>query len=1081
METRPWETIDNFGLGRLPARAYFLPSVGADGPDAASASLDGDWRFHFDPSPEAAPQGFESVDFDDSDWDAIPVPSHWQLQGYGRPHYTNIQYPIPLNPPFVPSENPTGSYRRAFRVPDSWKGRRVRLRFDGVDSWFEAFVNGVSVGQGTGSRLPHEFDVTDRLDFEGENILAVRVVQWSAGTYLEDQDMWWLSGIFRPVTLVSFPKTAIEDVTFDTALDSAYRDATLSIRVRVSGSAAALRGRTIRAELADADGRPVWSRPLAAPAFARGGVVTLAGPIAGAHLWNAEDPYLYRLVVSLRDAAGRAEMSASFAVGVRQVEIRGDRLLLNGRRLVFKGVNRHEFDTDTGRVPSYGTMLADILLLKRSNVNAVRTSHYPNDPRWYDLCDEYGIYLVDECDLETHGFGEVVQNVTDRPDWEAVCVDRMVRTVSRDRNHPSVILWSLGNEAGLGRNHFKMAEAVRALDPTRPIHYEGDHLCQVADVYSRMYPHVPECERICSGEGPDRADWMPDYDRLVREVNARPFMLCEYALAMGNGPGGIQEYWDMIWRHPKCAGAFIWQWMDLGLRSRTPDGRPFFAYGGDFGDTPNDGSFVCDGILFPDRTPSPALAELKQALQPIATERVGDTPLRLRLTNRLAFTSLDRYSAHWSLLADGEPIRSGTFALPALAPYASGEVGVPCDLPAEETRELWLVVSYRLATDTTWAAAGHEVGFAQFRLREAALGGPRPGRSRALPDVVRSWGGPRFVAAEEDPGRPGRSRALPDVVRSWGGPRFVAAEEDPGRPGRSRALPDVVRSPGGPRFVAAGDDFSLVYDSAQGVITRWTVGGRPVLDRGPVLNFWRAPTSNDGKGIGGRAQAEWRAHGLHDLRPRFGEPRLEQSRTQDPALVVPVRLGGPVVACAIEAELRYAVDARGRLSVTISGHPEGEWTCTWPRIGIELRLPLAYGRCEWYGLGPGETYADTCAAGRIGIWRAATDALWTPYVVPQENGSHFGTRAVRFADDRGRGLRIVADRPFCFGVNRYETKDVTEAMHPTDLVARDYYVLSLDIAQDGIGSASCGPRPAPPFTLNPAPFSFTWVLEPQTH
>jgi beta-galactosidase/evolved beta-galactosidase subunit alpha len=556
-----------------------------------------------------------------------------------------------------------------------------------------------------------------------------------------------------------------------------------------------------------------------------------------------------------------------------------------------------------------------------------------------------------------------------------------------------------------------------------------------------MYPHVRECESICSGKGPNRADWMPDYDRLVREVNARPFMLCEYAIAMGNGPGGLREYWDIIWKYPKCAGAFIWQLMDLCLRAKIPpppspsrgcggsapdrlpaDGRTFFAYGGDFGDTPNDGSFLCDGVLFPDRTPSPTLAELKQALQPVSTELDDAATLRLRLTNRLAFTGLDFLTAHWTLLADGDVIQSGALKLPAIAPYESDCVKVPCVLPADETRELWLVVSYRLAASSKWADAGHEVGFAQFRLRAAV---PRPAFIANMPPVAVSESG-------------------------WKG-RY---------------------------FAWTGTDFSLTYDAARGIISNWTDGGRPILERGPILNFWRAPTVNDGKEIGGHAQATWRAHGLHDLKPRFGEPRIAKSRKDGPSLIVPVHLGGPVVACGIDAEMRYAVDSHGRLAVTISGHPTGEWTCTWPRIGIELRLPLADSRCEWYGRGPGETYVDTCAAGRIGIWRDATDALHTPYVVPQENGSHFDTREVRFADNLGRGLRIVADKPFCFGVSRYETKNITEALHTTDLVPCDYYVLSLDIAQDGIGTASCGPGPLPQYVLHPQAFSFTWVLEP---
>ena len=708
METRPWETIDNFGVNRLPARASFAPAVGGNCPCEASASLGGDWLFHFDPSPEAAPQGFEAPDFDDSEWDTIPVPSNWQMEGHGHPWYTNVQYPIPLNPPFAPSDNPTGSYRRAFLVPASWKGRRIRLRFDGVDSWFEAFVNGESVGQGMGSRLPHEFDITDKLDFEGENVLAVRVVQWSAGTYLEDQDQWWLSGIYRAVTLVSFPKAAIEDVHFTTALDAEYRDATLTIHAAVSGASAALKGRKVFAELADADGRPVWTKPVSVSIPAKGGDVRLSGKIAGAHLWNAEDPYLYRLTVSLRDAAGRTEMSAAFNVGVRQVEIKGDVLLVNGRRITFKGVDRHEFHTDTGRALSRETMLQDILLLKRHNFNAVRTSHYPDDPRWYDLCDEYGIYLIDECDLETHGFGYTPKNITDHAEWEAACVDRMVRMVTRDRNHPSVIFWSLGNESYLGRNHYKMAEAARRLDPTRPIHYEGDYECKVVDVYSRMYPSIPECEQICAGKGPNRSEWQRNLETPVEAYNSRPFVLCEYVHAMGNGPGCVKEYWDVIWKNPKFCGAFVWEWIDHGIRTKTADGREFFAYGGDFGERPNDGSFICDGLVFPDRRPSPGMAELKQAMQPVATELADAATLRLKLTNHLAFTGFDQFTAHWKLLANGELLQSGTFDLPAVAPYASGYAQIPCVLPGDDPRELWVVVSYRLAADTPWAEAGHE-------------------------------------------------------------------------------------------------------------------------------------------------------------------------------------------------------------------------------------------------------------------------------------------------------------------------------------------------------------------------------------
>ena len=1030
MQTRPWETIDNFGVNRLPARATFSPAVGSGTPCEASVSLDGDWLFHFDPSPEEAPQGFEAPDYDDSDWDQIPVPSNWQMEGFGHPWYTNVQYPIPVNEPFVPSANPTGSYRRAFLAPAAWKGRNIRLRFDGVDSWFEVFLNGESVGQGMGSRLPHEFDITDKLDFDGENVLAVRVVQWSAGTYLEDQDMWWLSGLYRAVTLVSFPKAAIEDVSFSTSLNAEYRDATLAIRAAISGTSAALKGRKVWAELTDAAGKAVWAKPVSVSIPAKGGAVKLSGKIPGAHLWNAEDPYLYNLTVSLRDAAGRVEMSAAFKVGVRQVEIKDGILLLNGRRVTFKGVDRHEFHTETGRALSVDTMMQDILLLKRHNFNAVRTSHYPDDPRWYDLCDEYGIYLIDECDLETHGFGYTPRNITDHPEWEAACVDRMVRMVTRDRNHPSVILWSLGNESYLGCNHYKMAEAARKLDPSRPLHYEGDYECKIVDVYSRMYPSIPECDRICSGEGPDRTKWQRNLETPVDEYNKRPFVLCEYVHAMGNGPGCVKEYWDVIWKYPKFCGAFVWEWIDHGIRTKTEDGREVYAYGGDFGEKPNDSSFICDGLVFPDRTPSPGMAELKQAMQPVATEMADAATLRLKLTNHLAFTGFDQFTASWKLLANGAVIQSGTFDLPAVAPYASGYAQVPCVVPADDPRELCLVVSYRLAADTKWAEAGHEVGFAQFKLRDAV---PAAAPTAFIP--------PMAAAICEDCG---------ELMPAKDGERF---------------------------FVWAGRDFELVLDTAAGTIVSWTSGGRQVLERGPLFNFWRAPTSNDGKDIGGRAQQEWRNHWLNKLHARYGTPRIEKSRKTGPALVLPVHLGGPVVSCGINAEMRFAVDACGRLTVGISGHPTGEWTCTWPRIGVELRLPLADSITEWYGLGPGETYSDTCAAGKIGIWRNETDKLYTPYVMPQENGSHLDTRHVRFFDGTGRGLRVSGSKPFCFGVSRYETMDITEAKHQTDLVPQDYYVLSLDIAQDGIGTGSCGPRALPKYDLKPGEFEFSWVFE----
>jgi beta-galactosidase/evolved beta-galactosidase subunit alpha len=729
-------------------------------------------------------------------------------------------------------------------------------------------------------------------------------------------------------------------------------------------------------------------------------------------------------------------MSATFKVGVREVKIVDGVFLVNGRPVKFKGADRHEFHPDTGRTISTDTMIQDILLLKRHNFNAVRTSHYPDDPRWYDLCDEYGIYLIDECDLETHGFGYNETNITHHAEWKAACVDRMERMVSRDRNHPSVIMWSLGNESSFGQNHYAMAEKARALDPTRPIHYEGDYECLLADVYSRMYPSVDECDDICSGKGPHRCDWHRNLETPVENYNSRPFVLCEYVHAMGNGPGGAKEYWDLIYKYPRFCGAFVWEFIDHGIRQKTADGREFFAYGGDFGERPNDGSFICDGLVFPDRTPSPGLLQMKYVYQPIDTSMADAKTPRLKLTNRLAFTSFDKYVASWSLLAGGEIVQTGSFELPHVAPGADGYVQIPCVLPGtDEKREIALVVTYRLAQDEKWAPAGHEVGFANFVLRKAA---PAAAPAACLPPIP---------ADEcEDCGHLEPAKNLADA-------RFAIWE---------------------------GPDFEVVLDRIVGTIDSWTQGGRSVLERGPLFNFWRAPTSNDGEGIGGRMQEIWRRHyHVDDLRPRYGEPRIEKAKGGRAAYILPVMLGGPVCTNRISCEMSFALDDEGRLRLRISGEPAGgEWKCAWPRIGVQLRLPLSDCITEWYGLGPGETYSDTFAAGKLGIWRFATDDLKTPYVVPQENGSHLDTRSVKLFAPDGRGVEVSSATPFCFGVGRYETRDIELAKHQTDLVERPYYTLSLDIAQNGIGTASCGPGALPKYELLPRKFDFEWTISP---
>ncbi len=518
-----------------------------------------------------------------------------------------------------------------------------------MDSAFYVWVNGRKIGFTKGSRLPAEFDITDALQ-PGENVLAVEVLQWSDGTYLEDQDMWWLSGIFRDVYLTALPPVHLFDTFVKTDLDAACKDATLSVEavVRNTGQGGAS-GYSLSCTVLDADGKPVLDKPLTTRLDVAAGqqaTVALKAAVKDPRKWTAETPYLYHLVLSVRDAAGKVVDASSVRVGFRKVEIKDGCILVNGRHIIFRGVNRHDTDPDTGRAVSYEAMLRDVLTMKRHNINAVRTSHYPNDPRFYDLCDEYGLYLIAETDIETHGFG-YKDNISMYPDWQAAFVDRMQRMVEAYKNHPSILIWSLGNESGFGVNHEAMTAWARQRDNTRLIHYERDTDDKIVDVCSRMYA-TPQMLA----------------DLAAKWNHQRPVILCEYAHAMGNGPGVFKEYWDLFLSNPRVQGGFVWEWADHGIRMVDEDGTEWYAYGGDFGDEPNDTNFVCDGLVFPDRTPSPGLIEYKKYCEPVAVEAVDASKGLLRVTNRYDFVSLEHLAVQWSLLEDGKAVQGGQLPSP---------------------------------------------------------------------------------------------------------------------------------------------------------------------------------------------------------------------------------------------------------------------------------------------------------------------------------------------------------------------------------------------------------------------------------
>ncbi|MFI6493279.1 glycoside hydrolase family 2 TIM barrel-domain containing protein [Streptomyces sp. NPDC050564] len=671
------------GHGALrPARAWLHS-------DAPSLSLNGPWGFRLSPTVPAV-EDFAAEAFDDNGWDSIPVPSHWVLQGdgaYGRPIYTNVQYPFPIDPPHVPDENPTGDYRRHFRIPADWsQAERIVLRFDGVESLFKVWVNGVEIGSAGGSRLAHEFDVTASVR-TGDNVMAVRVHQWSAASYVEDQDQWWLPGIFRDVTLIARPAGGIDDLWLRTGFDNGH-------------------GRVEPEITADAAAFPVILR---IPELGIEQIWATAADVAplcvdGVEPWSAEQPRLYDATVST------AAESIALRVGFRTVEVRGDQFLVNGRRVVFHGVNRHETHPERGRVFDEEHARQDLARMKRFNVNAIRTSHYPPHPRLLDLADELGFWVILECDLETHGFDKLnwIGNPSDDPAWRGAYLDRIERTVERDKNHPSIVIWSLGNEAGTGANLAAMSAWVHARDTGRPVHYEGDHTGDYTDIYSRMYASVLEAEQI--GTDGSRSTLLNCTPAQSARQRTKPFLLCEYAHAMGNGPGALDQYEALVHAYPRLHGGFVWEWRDHGILTTAPDGTPYYAYGGDFGEVVHDGNFVMDGMLLSNDVPTPSLYEFKAVVQPVRFTFDGD---KVAITNLRHSADTSDLRFRWRVEHDGTPVDAGDLEVPVVAAGDSGWVPLP-PIPVSPDSETWLTLDAALADNTAWASAGHVIATAQL-------------------------------------------------------------------------------------------------------------------------------------------------------------------------------------------------------------------------------------------------------------------------------------------------------------------------------------------------------------------------------
>jgi len=1009
-----WENPAVLQRRREPPRAALVPFQdvetalrGDRGDSVLFMLLNGDWKFLYCQSPDQCPADFAAPSCDEAKWAMMPVPGNWQLHGFGRPNYTNLAYPYPVDPPRAPQENPVGIYRRRFVLPDGWRGRRVFLCFEGVNSCFYVYVNGKQAGFSKGAHLPAEFDITEYLR-AGENLLTVQVFQWGDGAYLEDQDMWRLNGIFRDVYLLSTGDVRLRDVCVRTRFDDKMRDATLEITAAVRNCAARPAGTyRLSGRLVDPAGATVWEGVVGADVRPAGGKDTelrTAVPVRNPARWSAEEPSLYALVLCLEDGRGRVLEAQRVNVGFRQVEIRGGVLHINGVAVKLKGVNRHDTHPDLGHAVNMESMVRDIVLMKQHNINAVRTSHYPNDPRWLDLCDRFGLYVIDEADLECHGFALLgdANRLSDDPAWRAAYVDRAERMVMRDRNHPSVIIWSLGNESGYGRNHDAMAERIRAIDPTRPIHYEGAGEAKVVDIVSVMYPTV---ERLI--------------EQGRRTDDPRPFFMCEYAHAMGNGPGNLKEYWDAIYAYPRLMGGCIWEWVDHGLRQRTADGREWFAYGGDFGDAPNDGNFCIDGLNFPDRVPHTGLIEYRKIIEPVKVEAVDLASGTVRVINRYDFLSLAHLRGRWQVVCGRDVLDEGDVPLPEVPAHGEAIVKLPLRKPPRELQvedECWLNISFATARSTPWAPAGFELAWAQFEL-------PVKTRPPAVPAMLRAGGTKLRVEESAD-------------------------------------LITVV-----------GQDAEIAVDRRAGTIRRWRRADVDLMVCGPAIQIWRAPTDNDV-----HIAREWRKAGYDRLMLRLDE--LE-CRADAEEAVVSARgvLAGWSLEPAFDCRWRYRVLSSGLVHLLAEISPRGKLPPL-PRFGVRFQMPDAFDRFTWYGRGPHESYIDRKESARVGLYRGTVQEQYVPYIRPQENGNKSDVRWAALTDLRGRGLLLAGDGLMNVSVHHHTAEDFTAARHAHELVRRPVTVVNIDREQCGLGSNSCGPGPLPQYLLQPAPMSLSVWLVP---
>ncbi len=1097
-ELPEWQNPEIIGINKLAAHSTFTPY-----PNEATAltfnpeqspffqPLNGKWQFKLYESSLQVPNNFyadESIQ-----WDSIEVPSNWQLKGFGTPYYVNMQHPFEVNPPFVPTDkNETGCYLRHFTIPQNWQNKKVILHFDGVQSAFYVWVNGKKVGYSQGSMTPASFNITPYLNNK-KNVLAVKVIRWSDGSYLEGQDYWRLSGIYRNVSLYARPKHHFTDFHTEINLDEQYKDAGLGLHFQLNPDIEGNRfeeiyGTAIR--LYDPNDSIVLSEIIEKQRSA--GIYAIENPLK----WTAEIPHLYTLSLQLLDINGEPIEVIATKIGFRKVEIKNGQLLLNGKAIYLKGVNRHEFEPFNGRAITENSMVEDILLMKQHNFNAVRTSHYPNLPRWYELCDEYGLYVMDEANVESHflWFNEG-KPLSKNPSWKKAIVARGVDMVHRDRNHPSIIMWSLGNEAGMGENMQAMADAILKIDASRPIHYESRELAMPLKESANPlnlpafaksihdYDNSPSNFDIISNmyASPELLESFAKSDTL------RPVIICEYAHAMGNSTGNFQDYWDTFESHPRIQGGFIWDWVDQGLARYSPDSVLYYVYGGDFGEYPMDSNFCLNGLVFPDRSPKPALQTVKKVQQNLKVEAIDILKGKINLRNTYFFSNLNFLELHWELKENGKLLLEGIINDLDIEAQSSQLLQLPFSTPkGKENKEYWLNLSFQLKENTTWATKGFEVAWEQFQLPIKKI--------------------------------------LPNPY--------------PSATGKAVELKQISDD-----YIVEGKGFKIVFDRERGQISSWKLKGRELLGRGPKINLWRAPTDNDrgGNQFQNSFATQWQLAGLDSLKHEDIRLRTRQLNKE----AAEVEISGDLVnsASSFSYTTTYLILGNGEITVQNHLHRHikipywilkilipllvfwllalyqlrrtlkwrnvhrsekkpyrGFWRiATWtlgffvlfttvlciyqvrqftplPKVGNELLVAKQLDYLQWYGRGPENAYWDRKEAQRIDIYQGKVSEQFVPYIRPQETGNKADVRWATLTDSTGTGFFIRGEN-LNISAYPYSLENLTYAKHTIELKEADFMTFNIDYQQQGLGGDnSWQPRTHPEYLLTERVYRYEYRI-----